>query len=146
MHMFLTKFVRNLIQKRDLAGSSDTEKKRKAGSYGILWDPESRKFLLSRDVIFDENLLIGDVKDRNQRTEKNLKGCVNTQDPLLLLTESLGLVNKTIIATSPLYALTPIHTQFFASNLMNRSWTPTKKSRLWNKYKNLLHQMMPTSM
>jgi hypothetical protein len=81
MHMFLTIFIRNLIQKQDLAGSSDTEKKRKAGSYGILWDPKSRKFLLSRDVIFDENLLIGDVKDRNQRTEKNLKGCVNTQDP-----------------------------------------------------------------
>jgi hypothetical protein len=34
MHMFLTIFIRNLIQKQDLAGSSDTEKKRKAGSYG----------------------------------------------------------------------------------------------------------------
>ncbi len=57
-----------------------------------LWDPVSRKIILSRDVTFDENLLICDVRvDTNQNTLKQTD-CALLFDPFLLAAEILHLV------------------------------------------------------
>lgn len=54
-----------------------------------LWEPVSRKFITSRDVIFNEDLLINDFDgDEKKLNESSLF------DPLLLTTEILGLVGK----------------------------------------------------
>jgi hypothetical protein len=54
-----------------------------------LWEPVSRKFITSRDVIFNEDLLINDFDgDEEKLSESSLF------DPLLLTTEILGLVRK----------------------------------------------------
>jgi hypothetical protein len=56
-----------------------------------LWDPASRNIILSRDVIFDENLLISDFKDdHNPKTSKQAD--CTLLDPFLLATQILGLV------------------------------------------------------
>ena len=58
----------------------------------ILWDPESRKYILSRDVTFNENLLIGDVKEHKSSRQKDPE--CSLFDPFLLATKILGLVRK----------------------------------------------------
>ena len=56
-----------------------------------LWDPISRKIILSRDVTFDEQLLISDFKsDSISNSQKQSDG--TPLDPFLLATEILNLV------------------------------------------------------
>ena len=56
----------------------------------ILWNPEARKFICSRDVTFDESLLISDVPEL--KTEKSDDLSCKLFDPLLVVTEVIGLV------------------------------------------------------
>ena len=55
----------------------------------ILWDPVNRKLIQSRDVIFDEKLLISDIQEPESVGQKD-SDC-SLFDPLLLVTEILGL-------------------------------------------------------
>jgi hypothetical protein len=52
----------------------------------IIWEPISRKFITSRDVIFNEDLLINDYNEETSEKETTLF------DPFLLSAEILGLV------------------------------------------------------
>ena len=56
-----------------------------------LWDPVSRKIILSRDVIFDEHLLISDFRDDSYHNASN-QSYGTILDPFLLATGILGLV------------------------------------------------------
>lgn len=58
-----------------------------------LWDPVSRKIILSRDVVFDENLLISDF-NVSPTTETENKSEYVPFDPFLLSTEILNLVKN----------------------------------------------------
>jgi hypothetical protein len=56
-----------------------------------MWDPATRKFILSRDVTFNEDLLISDFSDdSNHHANKQTENLLF--DPFLLVTEILGLV------------------------------------------------------
>ena len=52
----------------------------------IIWEPFSRKFITSRDVIFNEDLLINEYNEETSEKETTLF------DPFLLSAEILGLV------------------------------------------------------
>ena len=56
----------------------------------ILWNPAAREFICSRDVTFDESLLISDVPEL--KTEKSDDLSCKPFDPLLIVTEVIGLV------------------------------------------------------
>lgn len=56
-----------------------------------MWDPATRKFIFSRDVTFNEDLLIRDFSDdSNHHANKQTENLLF--DPFLLVTEILGLV------------------------------------------------------
>lgn len=56
-----------------------------------MWDPVTRKFIISRDVTFDEDLLISDITDdHKQHTQKQPD--YTRFDPFFLATEILSLV------------------------------------------------------
>ena len=57
----------------------------------ILYDPVSRKIILSRDVTFDKLLLISDFKDSAERNKLKQSDCTLMFDPFLLSTEILSL-------------------------------------------------------
>lgn len=55
-----------------------------------LWDPSSRKVILSRDVTFDEHLLINDFKDEQIQNSTKQSDCTLVH-PFLLATEILNM-------------------------------------------------------
>jgi hypothetical protein len=56
-----------------------------------LYDPVSKKIIISRDVTFDEQLLISDFKDSTERNKTKQSDCTLLFDPFLLSTEILNL-------------------------------------------------------
>ena len=53
----------------------------------ILYDPVSRKIILSRNVTFEELLLISDFKDGTERNKSKHSDCTLLFDPFVLSTE-----------------------------------------------------------
>ncbi len=81
----------------------------------ILWEPVTRKLFGSRDVVFNEDLLINDFNDEVKQKESS------TFDSFLLTTKILGMVNNIFFSFSLFREVVFIFDFFFFKNKRDSS-------------------------